>query len=174
MPIESVTPSSHLILCQPLLLLPSIPQSIRVFSNESALRMRWPKYWRFSFSISPSNGHPGLISFRMDWLEAWILSPKGFPVGSEGKVSACNAGDPGSIPGSGRSLGEGKGQPTPVHLPGKFHGWRSLVGYSPWGREESDRTEWIHFYFSLSPTGEGNCNPLQYSCLENLRDRGAR
>ena len=67
--IESVMPSSHLILCCPLLLLPPIPPSIRVFSNESALRMRWPKYWSFSFSISPSNEHPGLISFRMDWLD---------------------------------------------------------------------------------------------------------
>ena len=69
MSIESVMPSSHLILCCPLLLLPPIPPSIRVFSNESALRMRWPKYWSFSFNISPSNEHPGLISFRMDWLD---------------------------------------------------------------------------------------------------------
>ena len=67
--IESVMPSSHLILCRPLLLLPPIPPSIRVFSNESTLRMRWPKYSSFSFSISPSNEHPGLISFRMDWLD---------------------------------------------------------------------------------------------------------
>ena len=69
MPIESVMPSSHLIHCCPLLLLPPIPPSIRVFSNESTLCMRWPKYWSFSFSISPSNKHPGLISFRMDWLD---------------------------------------------------------------------------------------------------------
>ena len=62
-------PSSHLILCHPLLLLPPIPPSIRVFSNESTLHMRWPKYWSFSFSISPSNEYPGLISFRMDWLD---------------------------------------------------------------------------------------------------------
>ena len=67
--IESMMPSSHLILCRPLLLLPPIPPSIRVFSNESTLRMRGPKYWGFSFSISPSNEHPGLISFRMDWLD---------------------------------------------------------------------------------------------------------
>jgi len=66
--IESVMPSSHLILCRPLLLLPSIPLSIRVFSNESTLHMRWPKYWSFSFNISPSSEHPGLI-FRMDWLD---------------------------------------------------------------------------------------------------------
>ena len=67
--IKSVMPSSHLILCRPLLLLPPIPPSIRVFSNESALRMRWPKYWSFSFSIIPSKEIPGLISFRMDWLD---------------------------------------------------------------------------------------------------------
>ena len=69
MPIESVMPSSHLILCHPLLLLPPIPPSIRVFCNESTLRMRRPKYRSFSFSISPSNEQPGLISFRMDWLD---------------------------------------------------------------------------------------------------------
>ena len=67
--IESVMPSSHLILCHPLLLLPPIPPSIRVFSNESALLMRWPKYWSFSFSIIPSKEIPGLISFRVDWLD---------------------------------------------------------------------------------------------------------
>ena len=67
--IESVMPSSHLILCRPLLLLPSIFPSLKVFPNESALRMTWPKYWGFSFSISPSDEHPGLISFRMDWLD---------------------------------------------------------------------------------------------------------
>ena len=68
-------PSSHLILCGPLLLLPPIPLSIRVFSNESTLRMRWPKYWSFSFSISPSKEHPWLISFRMDWL--YLLAVQG-------------------------------------------------------------------------------------------------
>ena len=67
--IESVMPSSHLMLCRPLLLLPSIPPSIRVFSNESTLRMRWPKYWSFSFNIIPSKEYPGLTSFRMDWLD---------------------------------------------------------------------------------------------------------
>src|SRR5574340_494333 len=71
--IESVMLSSHLILCRPLLLLPSIPPSIRVFSNESTLRMRWPKYWSFSFRISPSKEHPGLISFRMDWLDLFAV-----------------------------------------------------------------------------------------------------
>ena len=75
MSIESVMPSNHLILCCPLLLLPSIFSSIRVFSSESALHMRWPNYWSFSLSISPSNEHPGLISFRMDWLD--ILAVQG-------------------------------------------------------------------------------------------------
>ena len=69
MSIESVMPSNYLILCCPLLLLPSIFASIRVFTNESVLRIRWPEYWSFSFNISPSNEHPGLISFRMDWLD---------------------------------------------------------------------------------------------------------
>ena len=67
--IESVMPSSHLILGRPLFFVPPVPPSIRVFSNESALRIRWPKYWSFSFNISPSNEHPGLISFRIDWLD---------------------------------------------------------------------------------------------------------
>ena len=73
--IESVMPSNHLFLCRPLLLLPSIPPSIRVFSSESALPIRWPKYWSFSFNLSSSNEHPGLISFRMDWL--YLLQSKG-------------------------------------------------------------------------------------------------
>ena len=75
MSIEAVMPSNHLILCRPLLLSPSIFPSIRVFSNESALRIRWPKYWSFSFSISPYNEDPGLISFRMDWLD--LLAVRG-------------------------------------------------------------------------------------------------
>ena len=72
MSIESVMPSSHLILCRPFLL-PPVPPRIRVFSNESTLHMRWPKYWSFSFSISLSNEHPGLISFRMDWLDLFAV-----------------------------------------------------------------------------------------------------
>ena len=73
MSIELVIPSNYLLLCRPPLLLPSIFPSIRTFSNESALRIRWPKYWSFSFSISPSNEHPGLISFRMDWLDLFAV-----------------------------------------------------------------------------------------------------
>ena len=75
MSIESVMPSNHLILCRPLLLLPPIPPSIRVFSNESTLHMRWLKYWSFSLRISPSDEHPGLISFRMNWLD--VLAVQG-------------------------------------------------------------------------------------------------
>ena len=77
MPIKSVMPSNHLILCHPLLLPPSIFPSIRVFSNESVLRIRWPKYWSFSFNISPSNEYSGLISFRIDWLD--FLAVQGIP-----------------------------------------------------------------------------------------------
>ena len=77
--IESVMPSSHLILCRPLLLLPPIPPRVRVFPNESSLRMRWPKYWSFSFSIIPSKEIPGLISFRMDWLD--LLEVQGISEG---------------------------------------------------------------------------------------------
>ena len=83
MSIESVMPSSHLILCHPLLFLSPVPPSIRVFSSESALHMRWPKYWSFSFSIIPSKEHPGLISFRMDWLDPLAVqlfpSPRDLP-----------------------------------------------------------------------------------------------
>ena len=86
--IESVMPSSNLILCRPLLLLPPIPPSIRVFSNESTLHMRWPKYWSFSFSIIPSKEHSGLISFRMDWLD--LLAVQGTLIYRvTGHLSSC-------------------------------------------------------------------------------------
>ena len=95
MSIESVMPSSHLILCCPFLLLPAIPPSIRVFSNESTLCMRWPKYWSFSFISSPSNEHPGQISFRMDWLD--LLAVQGTLKGllqhhsSKASILRCSA-----------------------------------------------------------------------------------
>ena len=95
MSIESVIPSSHLILYRPLLFLPPIPCSIRVLSNESILHMRWPKYWSFSFSISPSNGYSGLISFRMDWLD--LLAVQGTLKslyqhhGSKASILRCSA-----------------------------------------------------------------------------------
>ena len=95
MPIELVMPSSHLIICHPLLLLPPIPPSIRVFSNESTLRVRWPKYWSFSFSISPSNEHPGLNSFRMDWLDLlavqWTLKSLLQHHSSKASILQCSA-----------------------------------------------------------------------------------
>ena len=133
MPAESVMSSHHLILCHPLLLLLSIFPSIRVFSSESVLCIKWSKYWSFGFSISPSNEYSGLIS--LGWTGEWtlrmrlLISPGTldsslcfiyprilhnvlcFPCGSTGKESACNAGDLGSIPGLGRSLGEAKGYP---------------------------------------------------------------
>ena len=95
MPIELVMPSNHLILCHPLLLLPPIPPSIRVFSNESTLLMRWAKYWSFSFSINPSNEHPGLISFRMDWLDLlgvqWTLKSLLQHHSSKASIFRCSA-----------------------------------------------------------------------------------
>ena len=119
MSIESVMPSNHLILCRPLLFPPSVFPSIRVFSNQSALHIRWPKYWSFSFNISPSNEYSGLVSFRMDWLDFLVvqgtlknllqhhsskaptlrhsaffiahLSHPRFPCGSAGTESACSA-----------------------------------------------------------------------------------
>ena len=124
MSIESVMPSSHLILCRPLLLLPPIPPSIRDFSNELALRIRWPKYWSFSFSISPFNEYSGLISFRSDWLD--LLAVQGTLKSlfqhhsSKTSIRQCSA-----------FFRRRQWHPTPVLLPGKFHGWRSLVGYHP-------------------------------------------
>ena len=114
-------PSNHLILYHPLLLLPSILPSIRIFSNESVLRIRWPKYWSFSFNISPSNEHPRQIFFRMDWLD--LLAVQGlyimsiihigvsFPGGSDGKESDCNVGDLSLITGLGRPPAGGHGNP---------------------------------------------------------------
>ena len=171
MSIESVMPSNHLILCRPLLLLPSIFPSIRVFSSESALCIRWPKYWSFSFNIRPSNEHPGLISFRMDWLDLlavqgilksllqhhslkapilrhsafftvqlshpYITSRKTIAY-SIGKESACKAGDLHSIPGSGRSPGEGNNNPLQYSYLGNIR-QRSLEDYSPQGRKSRTR-----------------------------------
>ena len=153
MPIESVMPSSHLILCRPLLLLPPIPPSIRVFSNELTLHMRWPKYWSFSLSISPSNEHPGLISFRMDWLDLLAVQGTLKRVGLVVKNPVANAEDirdPGSIPGSGRSPGEGNGNPLQYSWLTNPHGQRSLMGYSPWDSKQSDTTEQLFIYIYLS------------------------
>ena len=163
--IKSVMPSSHLILCHsPLLLLP-IPPSIRIFSNESTLPMRWPKYWSFSFSISPSNEHSGLISFRVDWLDLLAVQGtlKGLLQHLSSKASILQRSDFFTVQLSHPYMTTGKTialtrwtfvgkvmsllfnmlsrlvirrrrwHPTPVLLPGKSHGRRSLVGCSPWG-----------------------------------------
>ena len=98
----------------------------------------------------------------------------GFPGGSDGKASDCNAGDLGSIPGSGRSLGEGNGHPLQLLLPGKFHGWRSLLGYSPWGRKESDTTERLHFHCLTEPSPKTHINIYTCMSLINLYKQGYR
>ena len=150
MSIELVMPSNRLILCHPLLLPPSIFPSIGVFSNESALRIRWPKYWSFSFSISPSNEYSGLISFRMDWLN--LLAVQGTLKSllknhnSKASVLWCSAifmvqlshlymttGKTIALTTSSFVSQRRQWHPTPVLLPGKSHGWRSLVVCSPWG-----------------------------------------
>ena len=162
MSIESVMPSSHLILCCFLLLLPPIPPSIKIFSNESTLHMRWPNYSSFSFSIIPSKEQPGPISFRMDWLDflavqgtlksllqhhsskASILRCSAFftvqlshPYVTTGKTIALTRW---TFVGKVMSLlfnilfRKRQWHPTPVLLPRKSHWWRSLVGGSPWGR----------------------------------------
>ena len=126
MSIELVMPSNHLILHRPLLLLPSVFPSIMVSSNESVLRIRWPKYWSFSFSISPSNEYSGLISFRVDWL--YLLAVQG----------------------------------TLKSLLQHHSSKASILQHSA-----------FFIVQLLSCIGEGNSNPLQCSCLENPRDRGA-
>ena len=135
MSIVLVMPSNHFILCCSLLLLPSIFPSIRVFSNESALCIRWPKYWSFSFNISPSNEHSGLISFRMDWLDLRAVQGtlKNLLQHHSAKASIlrCSAF---LIFQLSHPYRRRQWHPTPVLLPGKSHGRRSLVGHSPWGR----------------------------------------
>ena len=128
-------PSHPLSSPHPLLLPPSIFPSIRVFSNESVLRIRWPKYWSFSFNISPSNKYSGPISFRMNWLNLLAVQ--------ETLKTLLQHHDPWvrKIPWRRRW------QPTPVFLPGESHGRRSLVGYSPRGGKELDMTERLHFHF---------------------------
>ena len=149
MSIESVMPSNHLILCCPLLLLPSIFPNIRVFSNESIL-IRWPKYWSFSFIISPSNEYSGLISFRMDWLDLLVVQGtlKSLLLHHSSKTSILQH-SAFFIVQLSHPYWRSKWQPTPVLLPGKFHGWRSLVGYSPWGCKELDTTEQLHSFIHV-------------------------
>ena len=148
-------PSNRLILCHPLLLLPSVFPSIKIFSKELALCIRWPKYWSFSFSISPSNEHSGLISFRMDWFGLFAVQGtlKNPPIPQLKSINSwafsflhspalTSIHDPltrQTFVGKVMSLlfnmlsRRRQWHPTPVPLPGKSHGWRSLVGCSPWG-----------------------------------------
>ncbi|XDA72787.1 hypothetical protein R6Z07F_003065 [Ovis aries] len=146
MSIESVMPSSQLILCRPLLLLPPILLSIRVFFNESALFMRWPKYWSFSFSISPSNDHPGLISFRIDWFD--LLA----------------------VQGTLKSLLQHHSSKASILQHSAFFTIQLSHPYMTTGKNIALG---LPFQFSLSRIGEGKGNPLQCSCLANPRDGGA-
>ena len=161
--IESVMPFNHLILCRPLLLLPSIFPSIRVFSSESVLPNRWPNYWSFSFSISPSNEYSGLISFKIDWFDlsvqgtlksllqhhsskasilwhlAFFIVQLWHPYMSTGKTIALTRWT---------FVNKVCLQPTPVFLPRESHGRRSLVGYSP--RVAKSRTLLSDFTFTFT------------------------
>ena len=148
-------PSSHLILCRPLLLLPPIPPSIRVFSSEPTLHMRWPKYWSFSFSIIPSKEHPGLISFRMDWLD---------PLAVQGTLKSSPT-PHFNINSSALSFLHSPNF-TSIHDHWKNH---SLIRWTFVGRVLS----LLFNMFSRLVNREGNDTPLQYSCLENPMDGGA-
>ena len=150
-------PSSHHILCHPLLLLPPIPPSIRVFSNESTLRTRWPKYWSFSFSISPSNEHPGLISFRMDWLDLFAFQ------------------------GTLKSLLQHHISKASILRLSVFFTVQLSHPYMTTGKTIA-LTRWMFVGKVMSllfnmlsglVIGESNGTPLQYSCLENPIDGGA-
>ena len=142
-------PSSHLILGHPLLLLPPIPPSIKVFSSESTLCMRWPKYWSFSFSIIPSKEHPGLISFRMDCLDHLAVQGalKSLLQHHSSKASILQRSAFFTVQLSHpymttrKTIALRQWQPTPVFLPGESQGRGSLVGCHLWSRTESDMTE---------------------------------
>ena len=156
MSIKLVMPSNHLNLCHLLLPLPSIFPSIRVFSNESALCIRWPKYWSFSFSISPSNEYSGLISFRMDWLD--LLAVQGTLKSLQHHISKASI--------LWRSAFFIAQLSHPYITTGKTIALtrRTIVG------------KVISLLFNMLSRliiGEGNVNPLQFSCLENRMDRGA-
>ena len=147
-------PSSHLILCCPLLFLPPIPPSIRVFSNESTLRVRRPKYWSFSFSISPSNEHPGLISFRMDWLD--LLAVQGTL-----KSPLQHHSSKASILRPSAFFTVQVSRPYNLQVSNKI-AWASLVAQ----RVKRPPAMWE----TRVQIPEGNGKPLQYSCLENSTD----
>ena len=150
---ESMMPSNHLILCHPLLLLPSIFPSIRVFLNKSALRIRLPKYWSFSFSISPSNEDPGLISFRTDWLDLLAVQRAVKRLllhhSSKASILRCSA--------------------FIVQLSHPYMTTGKIIVLTRW--TFVDKVMSLLFNtLSRLVIGEGNGNPLQYFCLENPRD----
>ena len=155
--IQSVMPSNHLILCHPLFFLASIFPSIRAFSNESALHIRWPKYWSFSFSISPSNEHSGLISFRIDWLDLLAVQETLKSLlqhhSSKASILRCSAF-------------------FIVQLSHPYMSTEKTIALTR--RTFVDKVTSLLFnMLSGTGTGEGNGNPLQCSCLENPRDGGA-
>ena len=156
MSIESLIPSNHLILYRPLLLLPLIFLSIRVFSNESALHIRWPKYWSFSFNISPSNEYPALISFRMDWLD--LLA----------------------VQGTLKSLLQYHSSKASIFRRSAFFIVQLSHPYMTIGKTIAltrrtfvDKVMSLLFNMLSRLVGEGNGTPLQYCCLENPMDGGA-
>ena len=157
MSIELVMPSNHLILCHPLLFPPSIFPSIRVFSNESLLHIRWPKYWSFSFSISPSNEYSGLISFRMDWLDLLAVQ------GTLKSLLQHHSSKASILQHSGIII---------VQLSHPYMTTGKTIALTRWtfvGKGMS----LLFNTLSRLVIGEGNGTPLQYSCLENPMDGGA-
>ena len=176
MSIGSVMPSNHLLLCRPLLLPPSIFPSIRVFSNESVLHIRWPKYWSFSLSISPSNGHSGLISFRMDWLD--LLAVQGTLESllqhhrSKASILRCSAFEL-SHPYVLYCWATREGLVIVFSL-GCYRLFLLMRVYAG-GTSGKEFTCQLrrHSPGSGRSFGVGNGCPLQYSCLENPMDRGA-
>ena len=150
-------PSTHLILCRPLLFLPPIPTSIRVFSNESALHMRWPKYWSFSLSISPSNEHSGLVSFRMHWLDLLAVqgSLKSLLQKHSSKASILQ-----------------RSAFFTVQLSHPYMTTGKTIALPRWTFVGKVMSQLFNMLSRLV-IGEGNGTPLQYSCLENPMDGGA-
>ena len=180
-------PSKTLILCHPHLLPPTIFYRIRSFSNELVLCIRWPKYWSFSFSISPSNEHSGLISFRMDWLDLLAVqdSLKSLRQHHSSKTSIlwCSAFFIVQLSHPYMTIGKtialtrrtfvGKVISLLFNMLSKYSCLENpMDGCSSWGLRESDTTERLHFHLSPSCVGEENGNPLQCSCLESPRDGG--
>ena len=178
--IKSVMLSNHLILCHPLLLPPSIFPSIRVFPKESVLHIRWPKYWSFSFTISPSNQYSRLISFRMDWLDLLAVQGafKSLLQHQSSKVLILRHRAFFMVQLSHLYMTTLRTKAlTRWIFVGKVMSWlfnmlfRWVIAFLP--RSKHLLISWPHFREDVVPHGEGNGNPLQCSCLENPRDGGA-